>query len=66
MKRKSSLVKFIILTAVTVIALVACFVQFDVAPGGEVHEYGVVSSIKLGLDLEGGVYAVYEADEANP
>ena len=66
MKKRSSLVKFIFVSAITLITLVMCFVQFPVSPGGEVHEFGVVSSIKLGLDLEGGVFAVYEAEEANP
>ncbi|MBQ7227476.1 MAG: hypothetical protein IJX05_03675, partial [Clostridia bacterium] len=43
-----------------------CFFRFTVYPGGEATDYGVISSIKLGLDLEGGVFAVYEAEDANP
>ncbi len=66
MKRKSSLVKFIIVSAVTALCVVACFLQFNFSVGGEIHQYGIVSSIKLGLDLKGGVYAVYEAEDSNP
>ena len=67
MKRKSSIVKFILVLVVTVIGLVASFVSFNFYPGGDAYRYdGFVFSIDLGLDLEGGVYAVYQADEENP
>ncbi|MBR6788678.1 MAG: protein translocase subunit SecD [Clostridia bacterium] len=66
MKRKSSIFKFILVVAITIIGIVMSFVRIDFSVGGDSHSYGVVSSIKLGLDLKGGVYAVYEAEESNP
>ena len=67
MKRKSSIVKFILVLVATAIGLVASFVTFNFYPGGSAYKYeGFVFSINLGLDLKGGVYAVYQADESNP
>lgn len=67
MKRKSSIVKFILVLVATAIGLVASFVTFNFYPGGSAHKYeGFVFSINLGLDLKGGIFAVYQADEANP
>lgn len=67
MKRKSAIVKFILILVVTAIGLVASFVSFNFYPGGTAYKYdGFVFSVNLGLDLEGGVYAVYQADEENP
>lgn len=64
MKRKSSIVKFILLLVATAIGLVASFVSFNFYPGGKAYKYdGFVHSINLGLDLKGGVYAVYQADD---
>ncbi len=63
MKKKSSLVFFILICVATAFLLVASFVQFNYYPGGDAWKYdGFVYSIKLGLDLKGGIYAVYEAD----
>lgn len=68
MKRTSSLVKFILVLIVTVIGLVASFVSFNFnSPGGNTWKYnGFAFAINLGLDLKGGVYAVYESSEKNP
>ncbi len=68
MKRKSSLVKFIIVLVVTAIGLVACFVGFPYrSAGGDIWNYnGFIFAIDLGLDLKGGVYAVYEANGETP
>lgn len=68
MKRKSSLVKFILVLVATAIGLVASFVSFSFNTiGGNVWNYnGFVHAIDLGLDLEGGVYAVYEASGETP
>ncbi len=62
MKRKSSLVLFILVCVATALLIVASFVRFNYYPGGEAWEYkGFANSISLGLDLKGGIYAVYEA-----
>lgn len=68
MKRTSSLVKFILVLIVTAIGLVASFVSFNYnSPGGNTWKYnGFAFAINLGLDLKGGVYAVYESSENNP
>ena len=68
MKRTSSLVKFILVLIVTVIGLVASFVSFNFnSVGGNTWRYnGFIFAIDLGLDLKGGVYAVYESSENNP
>ncbi len=64
MKRKPALIKFIIVAVLTVFGLVASFVSFNYSFFGSSYKYnGFVTSINLGLDLKGGVYAVYEAAE---
>ena len=60
MSKKRSIWKFTILAIFIVIGLVLTFASFDVA--GTVYRYnGFVNAIPLGLDLSGGVSAVYEA-----
>lgn len=68
MKRKSSIVFFTLVCVATAILLAASFVRFPYSVGGDAWEYkGFVFDISLGLDLKGGVYAVYEAAEGeNP
>ncbi len=68
MKRTSSLVKFILVLILTAIGLVASFVSFNFnSPGGNRWKYnGFAFAINLGLDLKGGVYAVYESSVGNP
>ena len=68
MKRKSSLVKFILVLVATAIGLVASFICFPYkSTGGNIWNYnGFIHAIDLGLDLKGGVYAVYEASEGTP
>ena len=67
MNKKPAMIKLIIVAVVTIIGIVATFVSFNVYPGGTAYTYnGFVHSIDLGLDLQGGVYAVYEATESNP
>lgn len=68
MKRKSSLVKFILVLVATAIGLVASFICFPYrSAGGNIWNYnGFIHAIDLGLDLKGGVYAVYEASEGTP
>ena len=64
MKRKPALIKFIIVAVLTVFGIVASFVSFKYSFFGSSHKYnGFIYAIDLGLDLKGGVYAVYEAAE---
>lgn len=62
MKRKSSIVKFYIIGAVLIIGIILSFFSFDI---GLTSYNSFASSIKLGLDLKGGVYAVYNADDSD-
>lgn len=58
MKKKSSIIKLSIIGVVLIIGIVLSFCSFDV--GLETYKsFG--GGISLGLDLKGGVYAVYEA-----
>lgn len=58
MKKKSSIIKLSIIGVVLIIGIVLSFCTFHV---GLTTFNSFASSIKLGLDLKGGVYAVYEA-----
>lgn len=60
MKRKSSIVKLSIICAAIMIGFVLAFVPFSI---GFKDYHGFANNIKLGLDLKGGVYAVYEAQD---
>lgn len=60
MKKKASIIKLSIIAVVLVIGLVLSFVSFPISKTYDFHSFA--SSIKLGLDLKGGIYAVYQAD----
>ena len=59
MKKKSSIIKLSIIGVITIIGLVLSFCTFNI---GLTTFKSFSSAIKLGLDLKGGVYAVYEMD----
>lgn len=62
MKKKiSSIVKLAIVAAVVIVGAIFTFCSWYV-PGTYQKYNSFASSIKLGLDLKGGIYAVYEAD----
>lgn len=58
MKKTSSIVKLSIIGGLLIIGIVLSFCSFNF---GLTKYNSFASSIKLGLDLKGGVYAVYEA-----
>jgi len=60
MRKRSSITKFSIVGVFIIIGLVLCFVTI---PFGLTNLKSFGSTIKLGLDLKGGVFAVYQADE---
>ncbi|MDR2201918.1 MAG: protein translocase subunit SecD [Clostridiales bacterium] len=60
MKKKSSIIKLSIIGLATVIGLVLSFVPISF---GLTKFTSFARAVKLGLDLKGGVYAVYEMDE---
>lgn len=60
MSKKRSIWKFSLLGVLVVIGLVLTFASFPVA-GTYFNYNGFINSIPLGLDLSGGVSAVYEA-----
>lgn len=62
MKKKSSIVKLSILGGLLIIGIILSFCSFDFG----LNTYkSFAKSIKLGLDLKGGVYAVYEATDTS-
>ncbi|MCI8412658.1 MAG: protein translocase subunit SecD [Clostridia bacterium] len=61
MKKKSSIIKISIIGVITIIGLILSFCTFHI---GLTTFKSFSSAIKLGLDLKGGVYAVYEMDSA--
>lgn len=61
-KKKSAIVKLSILGVLLIIGLIFAFCPMQF---GMTKYTPFISSIKLGLDLEGGVYAVYEAENTN-
>ncbi|MCL2675553.1 MAG: hypothetical protein FWE84_03065 [Firmicutes bacterium] len=60
MKRKSSIIRLSLIGAAIIIGFVFAFCPF---PAGFNDYRGFANNIKLGLDLKGGVYAVYEASD---
>jgi len=58
MKKKSSIIKFAIVGFLLIVGLTA---SFAVIPMGMRDFNGFAHSISLGLDLQGGVFAVYQA-----
>lgn len=61
MKKKSSIIKISIIGVITIIGLIMSFCTFHF---GLTTLKSFSSAIKLGLDLKGGVYAVYEMDSS--
>ncbi|MDE6398018.1 MAG: protein translocase subunit SecD [Clostridiales bacterium] len=61
MKKKSSIIKLSIIGVITIIGLIMSFCTFHI---GLTTFKSFGSAIKLGLDLKGGVYAVYEMDSS--
>ena len=59
-KKSSSIVKLVIVSIVAILGAVLCFVSWY-WPGSFYKVNSFASQIKLGLDLKGGIYAVYEA-----
>ncbi len=60
MTKKRSIWKFVILGLIVILGLVLSFASFPIA--GTYYNYnGFINAIPLGLDLSGGVSAVYEA-----
>ncbi len=62
MKKKSSIIKLSIIGVALIIGLLLSFVSFRI-PGTNTDFTSFAGAVKLGLDLEGGIYAVYEMDE---
>ncbi len=60
MNKATSIKRFIFIGIFLIIGIVLSFGQFDI-PGTNYTYNGFANSIKLGLDLKGGVLAVYEA-----
>ncbi len=60
-KKTSSIVKLAIVAVIVIIGALLTFCSWRV-PGTYYNFNSFASSIKLGLDLKGGIYAVYEAD----
>ena len=63
MKRRSSLVKFILVLVATAIGLFASFAGFPYkSPGGNVWNFnGFLRGMEYDIDLGGGITAIYEA-----
>ncbi len=61
MKKKSSIIKLVIIGVILAIGMVLSLFSFD-TPFGFYDYNSTASSIKLGLDLKGGIYAVYDTD----
>ena len=62
-KKVLSIVKLAIVAVVLVLGAVFAFCSWRI-PGTYYKYNSFASSIKLGLDLKGGIYAVYEADSS--
>ncbi len=63
MTKAKSITILVIISILIIMAAVFAFVSFSI---GETKQYnGYMSTISLGLDLSGGVYAVYEVDTSD-
>ncbi|MDR0850376.1 MAG: protein translocase subunit SecD [Christensenellaceae bacterium] len=60
MTKKRSIIRFTILTLAAVLGILLCFVSFKI-PFTDKQFNGFANSISMGLDVKGGVLAVYEA-----
>lgn len=61
-RKRNAIIRFVIICTVIAIGLVAALVPFNV-PGTNYRYKSFAGGIKLGIDLKGGVYAVYEAEQ---
>lgn len=59
-KKRSSIIKLSIIGVLLIFGIILSFCSFDF---GLTRYHSFASSIKLGLDLKGGIYAVYEATD---
>ncbi|MDE6275306.1 MAG: protein translocase subunit SecD [Clostridia bacterium] len=64
MKKWQSIVILTVLAILIVLGSVFCFVSLDKGELGVKNYKAFIKEISLGLDLSGGVYAVYEVDES--
>ena len=62
MNKPTAIKRFVLTIVFVIIGFVLTFCQFNI-PFTNYTYNGFVNSIKLGLDLKGGVLAVYEASE---
>ena len=62
MNKPTAIKRYIFLVVFMVIGFVLTFCQFEVPFTNYVYN-GFANSIKLGLDLKGGVLAVYQAED---
>lgn len=63
MSRKKSIVLLSVICVIIVLGTVFAFIDLDDGQFGVYDYISYPQGIKLGLDLKGGVYAVFEADE---
>ncbi len=63
MKKKSSIIKLSIIGVVLIIGIILSVCSFSL-PFSMYKYKSFASAIKLGLDLKGGIYAVYDAESA--
>lgn len=63
MSRKKSIVLLSIIGVIIIVGTVFAFIDLDQGQLGIYDYKGYPKGIKLGLDLKGGVYAVFEANE---
>lgn len=63
-KKKSTITKLVLLSVALVIGLIFCFVPMRFG-FTDYYPFCSKESISLGLDLQGGVYAVYQATDDN-
>ncbi len=61
MKKKSSIIKLALIGVALILGIILSVCSFE-TPFGFRNYKSFASSIKLGLDLKGGVYAVYETE----
>ncbi len=65
MKKTSSIIKLIAVSLALVICIILATCSFPI-PGTDYNYHSFASVIDLGLDLKGGVYALYEASSDDP
>ncbi len=65
MSKKKAIILLSILGVIIILGTVFAFIDLDEGQLGIYDYISYPQGIKLGLDLEGGVYAVFEADEEN-